>query len=84
MNGASGGFPGGGSPPSGSSSGQAGGSLPSGRSNPMNPLSGMGSGLNSVPVMEILYGIGILLVIVIIWKIWKRLTNGRKIKISFK
>jgi hypothetical protein len=84
MNGASGGFSGGGSPPSGAPSGQAGGSGPSGRSNPMNPLSGMGSGLNSVPVMEILYGIGILLIIVIIWKIWKRLTNGRKIKISFK
>ncbi len=84
INGVSGGFPGGGSPPSGAPSGQSGSSGPSGRSNPMNPLSGMGSGMNSVPVMEILYGIGILLILVIIWKLWKRKTNGRKLKISFK
>ena len=84
INGVSGGFPGGGSLPSGAPSGQSGSSGPSGRSNPMNPLSGMGSGMNSVPVMEILYGIGILLILVIIWKLWKRKTNGRKLKISFK
>jgi len=88
MNGASGAFPGGQSPPSGApsgtSSGQAGGSGPSGRTNPMNPLSSMGSGLSSLPITEILYGIGILFALVIIWKIWKKFTNGRKIRITFK
>lgn len=88
LNGATGDFPGTGNPPSGfpsgAPSGQSGNAGPSGRTNPMNPLSGMGSGLSSLPVMEILYGIGILLGIVIIWRIWKRKTNGRKIRISFK
>ncbi|HPP77822.1 hypothetical protein [Methanospirillum sp.] len=88
LNSATGSFPGNGNPPSGfpsgEPSGQSGKSGPSGRTNPMNPLSGMGSGMSSLPVMEILYGIGILLGIVIIWRIWKRMTNGRKIRFRFK
>lgn len=84
LNQAPGGFSGDGNPPMGTASRQSGGFSSSRGTNPMNPLSGMGSGMNSLPVMEILYGIGILLAIVIIWKIWKKKIRGRKIRISFK
>ena len=85
QNGFSGEFAANGGTPSGSySSGRTSGSGQSTRVNPMNPLSGMGSGMSNIPVMEILYGITILIVLVVIWKLWKRRGNGRKFRISFK
>jgi len=82
-----GGFPTGGSPPSGfnQASGATGTSGSNrGGVNPMNPLSGMGSGMNSLPVMEIIYGIIIVIVIVVAWIIWKKKGGGRKINNSSK
>ncbi|PWR75941.1 hypothetical protein DLD82_02460 [Methanospirillum stamsii] len=89
MNGAPGGFPEGGTPPSGATP-TGGGTTSSGSSarnggvNPMNPLSGMGSGMNSLPIMEIIYGLIIVIVIVVAWYIWKKKGRGRNNQTSSK
>jgi len=87
-----GGFPSGGIPSGGMPSGApASGSAPSGSGgsaaggvNPMNPLSGVGNGLNGIPVTTILYGIGVLVILIIIWVIWRRRLKGRKIALKVK
>lgn len=84
------GVPGGGAPGSGMPTGAG---APTGSSsstgsrsgvNPMNPLSGLGSGVNGIPVTAILYGIGILVVLIIVWVVWRRKFKGRKLSFSFK
>ena len=77
---------GGGAPPSGSSAsgGPSGAGGSSGGINPMNPLSGTGNGLGNIPVTEILIGVGILVILIVAWRLWKRRSKGRKLKISFK
>jgi hypothetical protein len=86
----SGGFPsGGGAPPSGGSSG---GTAPSnGRSggsgggvNPMNPLSGMGNGMSSLPITEILIGVIVLIILIVGVVLWKRRSKGKKPNSSSK
>jgi hypothetical protein len=58
----------------------------SGRSgvNPMNPLSGLGKGMDGVPFTEILIGGGILILVAGLWLVWRRKLKGRKITFSFK
>lgn len=79
-----------GSAPAGTSSGSASSAKSTSSSgsrtgvNPMNPLSGMGSGLNGIPVMEIIYGIVILVVLIVLWVLWKRKMKGRKISFTVK
>ena len=82
--GSPGGMPGNGAPTS--TGGQTGSSSSGGRSgvNPMNPLSGIGSGMKGIPVTEILYGAGVLIVLGLIWVIWRRKFKGRKINFTFK
>lgn len=89
QNGPPAGFSEGGSPPSGAPGAVSGATTGSSsqstrRVNPMNPLSGMGSGMNNLPITEILVGIGILVVALVAWRLWKRKGNGRKIRITFK
>jgi len=87
----SGGFPGngGGAPPSGVTSGAARTSNGGGRSgapggvNPMNPLSGMGGGLN-LPITEILIGAGILIVVILGLVLWRRRSKRNRVKVSPK
>jgi len=74
----------GGPPGVSTSSGTRFGSSSRSGANPMNPLSGMGSGLSGIPVMEILYGIIILIVVILLWIIWKRKMKGRKISFNVK
>lgn len=74
--------------PAGGSPGAAGapstGGRTTGGANPMNPLSGMGSGMNNIPVMEIIYGIAAFVILVVLWLLYKRKMKGRRLRISFK
>lgn len=70
--------------PPGTTGGSSSGGRTTGGVNPMNPLSGMGSGMNNFPVMEIIYGISALVILIVLWLLYKRKMKGRKLRISFK
>ena len=49
-----------------------------------NPVNNLGRGMDNIPVTEIAVGIGVLIVLIVVWRVWRKRTKGKKISFKIK